>query len=63
MVMSDVTAGCARREDGALWVSVGEPLANVGITAAERTLSPDEGRGTVSLTLGNYSDSPLPAGA
>ena len=37
---------------------VGEPLANVGITAAERTLTPAEGRGTVSLTLGNYSDSP-----
>ena len=48
-----------RQEDdveGALWVSVGEPLANVGITAAQRTLSPAEGRGTVSLTLGNYSD-------
>ena len=52
-------AGLARRDDeGALWVSVGEPLANVGITAAERTLVADEGRGTVSLTLGNYSDSP-----
>src|SRR4051794_41541652 len=34
--------------DGALWVAVGEPRANVGITAAERTLSPGEGRGAVS---------------
>ena len=45
-------------EDGVFWVSLGEPLANVGITAAERTLTPAEGQGTVSLTLGNYSDSP-----
>ena len=40
MVMSDV-APASRGEanfEGALWVSVGEPLANVGITAAERTL-------------------------
>ncbi len=57
MVMSDGTPS-SNGEDGALWVSVGEPLANVGITAAARTLAPDAGRGTVSLTLGNYSDSP-----
>jgi hypothetical protein len=57
MVMTDVMPASSG-EDGVLWVSVGEPLANVGITAADRTLSPDEGRGTVSLTLGNYSDSP-----
>ena len=59
MVLSDL-APSARGEgeiEGALWVSVGEPLANVGITAAERALSPDEGRGVVSLTFGNYSDS------
>jgi len=59
MVVSDLEPG-ARGEgeiEGALWVSVGEPLANVGITAAERTLSPDAGRGVVSLTFGNYSDS------
>ena len=59
MVISDLAPG-ARGEgeiDGALWVSVGEPLGNVGITAAERTLSPDEGRGMVSLTFGNYSGS------
>jgi Ca-activated chloride channel homolog len=58
MVMSDGTPG-SNVEDSAFWVSVGEPLANVGITAADRTLTPDEGRGTVSLTLGNYSDSPV----
>jgi hypothetical protein len=40
---------------GGLWVSVGQPLQNVGITDAHRTLSPDEGRGTVSLTLVNHS--------
>ena len=57
MVMSDVAPG-SNGENGVLWVSVGEPLANVGITAADRTLTPDEGRGTVSLTLGNYSESP-----
>ena len=45
--------------DRALWVAVGERLANVGITAAERTISPEAGRGAVSLTLGNYGDSPL----
>ena len=59
MVVSDL-APSARGEgefEGALWVSVGEPLGNVGITAAERTLSPDEGRGAVSLTFANYSDS------
>jgi Aerotolerance regulator N-terminal/von Willebrand factor type A domain len=44
--------------EGALVVSVGEPLVNVGITAAERTLSPAEGRGAVALTLVNYSGSP-----
>jgi hypothetical protein len=56
MVMSDAALS-SREEDGVLWVSLGEPLANIGITAAERTLTPGEGRGTVSLTLGNYSDS------
>jgi Ca-activated chloride channel homolog len=43
--------------EGALWVAVGEPLANVGITAAERSIAPAEGRGTISLALGNYSES------
>ena len=58
MVMSDVPPG-SREEDGVLWISLGEPLANVGITAAERTLTPGEGQGAVRLTLGNYSDSPV----
>jgi hypothetical protein len=57
MVMSD-TAPASREDEGILWVALGEPLPNVGITAARRTLSADEGRGTVSLTLGNYSDAP-----
>jgi hypothetical protein len=57
MVMSDASPP-SQGEDGILWAAVGEPLANVGITAAQRTLSPGEGRGAVSLTLGNYSDSP-----
>ena len=43
--------------EGVLWVAAGQPLANVGITAAERSVSVAEGRGAVSLTLGNYADS------
>jgi Ca-activated chloride channel homolog len=56
MVISDAPQG-PRAEDGVFWVSVGEPLGNVGIIGAERTHTASEGRGTVSLTLGNYSDS------
>ena len=56
MVVSDTAPGL-REDDGVLWVVLGEPLANVGITAARRTLAADGGGGTVSLTLGNYSDS------
>jgi hypothetical protein len=61
MVMSDTTPAARGEAEiaGALWASVGQPLPNVGIIAAERTISPDEGRGTVSLTLGNYSRSPV----
>jgi len=44
--------------DGELWASVGEPLANVGIMAADRALDSSEGRGTIALTLGNFSDAP-----
>ncbi len=55
MVLSDVAPDAAF--DNGLWVSVGQPLANAGITAAQRTLSPDDGRGTVSLTIVNHSDS------
>jgi len=42
--------------EGALWASVGEPLPNVAITAADRSVAPDRARGTISLTLRNYSD-------
>jgi hypothetical protein len=68
MVVSDATPGSDRlkpeaarvpyEQEGVFWVSLGEPLANVGITAAERSLTAAEGGGTVSLTLGNYSDAP-----
>ena len=54
MVVSDVPPPDGEFAGG-LWVSVGRPLPNVGITDAHRTLSPDEGRGTVSLTLVNPS--------
>ena len=40
---------------GGLWAAVGTPLANVGIIDAHRTLSPEDGRGTISLTLANRS--------
>jgi len=56
MVMSDASPS-SRGEDGVLWVSMGEPLANVGIIAAERTITPAEGRGAVALTLANHADS------
>jgi hypothetical protein len=56
MVMSDAPP-VSRAEDGVIWLPLGEPLPNIGITAAERTLTPAEGRGAVSLTLANYSDS------
>jgi Ca-activated chloride channel homolog len=39
--------------EGIQWISVGEPLGNVGIIGAQRTLSPLEGKATISLTLGN----------
>ena len=39
--------------NGIQWISVGEPLGNAGIIGAQRTLSPDEGKGTISLTLGS----------
>jgi hypothetical protein len=61
MVVSDVAPG-PRGEasfEGGLWVSVGEPVTNVGITAAMRTSVPDEGRGTVSLTLESNAGSPV----
>lgn len=54
MVVSDAPLEPAF--EGGLSVSTGEPLANVGITAAHRTLVPEDGRGIVSLTLANYSN-------
>jgi hypothetical protein len=41
--------------EGVRWLSLGEPLPNAGITSAQRTLTPGEGRGTLSLSLGNFS--------
>jgi hypothetical protein len=59
MVASDLTPAARGEAEpaGTLWVSVGEPQGNVGITAADRTIAPEEGRGTISLSLGNYSES------
>jgi hypothetical protein len=53
MVLSDV-APEPRGEagfEGGLWVSVGQPVTNVGITAAERTRATDGRGGTVSMTF------------
>jgi hypothetical protein len=55
LVITDVTPSAPPAE-GELWASVGEPLANVGILAADRALDTVEGRGTIALTLGNYAD-------
>lgn len=37
------------------WISVGESLVNVGIIGAQRTLSPNEGKAAISLTVANSS--------
>ncbi|HYR84037.1 MAG TPA: BatA domain-containing protein [Terriglobia bacterium] len=52
MVLSDAPPDPAveGQVEGAVWVSLGEPLANVGITAAQRTVS------AIALALGNFSD-------
>jgi hypothetical protein len=42
--------------DGVRWVAVGERLPNIAITAAHRTLSPEQGRASVLLTLVNHAD-------
>ena len=55
LVITDASPS-APPPDGEVWASVGEPLPNVGIMAADRTLEASEGRGTIALTLGNYSD-------
>jgi hypothetical protein len=53
MVVSDVapaSRGLPTFENG-LWVSVGEPVINVGVTAAHRTTSQDGRDGNLFLTL------------
>ena len=57
MAVSDAAPPNGKEVEGVFWVAVGEPLANVGITAAQRTISPQEGKGAVLLTLANFSDS------
>ena len=55
MVISDMLPaprGEAQFEGGA-WVALGDRVDNVGITAAQRTSSPEDNRGVVSLTLAN----------
>jgi hypothetical protein len=56
LVVSDAVPPVETRAADALWISVGTPLANVGIVAAGRSLSPEQGRGAVTLTLANHSD-------
>ncbi len=63
LVISDAAAdptlhGLAAPATGVSWVALGRPLPNVGIMAAERTVTPAESRGAVMLALGNYSDAP-----
>lgn len=41
--------------EGVQWIAVGEPLGNVGIISAQRNLSPNDGKGTITLTFGNSS--------
>ena len=41
--------------EGALWAASGTSLPNVGITGAERSLTPDLGHGAIALTLLNES--------
>jgi hypothetical protein len=53
MVMSDMAPeprGEAQFEGG-VWVALGDPVENVGITGAQRTSAPENNRGVVSLTL------------
>lgn len=60
MVLSDASPATQGEDEvtGALWVAVGESLPNLGIVAAERTLAPEQGRGTIALALGNYASAP-----
>jgi Ca-activated chloride channel homolog len=50
-------ANADKEVEGVVWVSVGEPLPNAGITGAQRTLSSQQGQGAVLLTLSNFSAS------
>ncbi len=63
MVLSDSPPDASKEDasksiEGIVWDAAGKPLANAGIIAAQRTVSPREGKGTISLTVANYSDSP-----
>jgi hypothetical protein len=60
MVLSDVTPAVRGLEhfEGGLWISTGETVVNVGMTAAQRTFSLEDGGGAVSLTFANNSDAP-----
>jgi Ca-activated chloride channel homolog len=51
-------ANAEKAVEGVVWVSVGESLPNIGITGAQRTISPLYGQGVVLLTLSNFSGSP-----
>lgn len=60
MVMSDMPA-VARGEpafQGGVWVALGDPVENVGITAAQRTLVPEDGQGVVTLSLASNASAP-----
>lgn len=59
MIVSDLPPAARGHAEveGALWASIGVPLPNVGIAGAERSVSPDEGRAAISLTLVNDSES------
>jgi hypothetical protein len=59
MIVTDTLPDAGNRdaEQRALVVSTGVPLSNVGITAAQRTVSVDRSGGILSLTLENFSNS------
>jgi hypothetical protein len=41
---------------GEVWAAAGQPLANVGIVDAHRSVNPDTKQGAMSLTVRNYAD-------
>jgi Ca-activated chloride channel homolog len=61
LVVSDAgrTAHGLEAVEGVVWAAVGERLANVGVTGAQRTIAAGAGTGTISLTLGNFSNEPV----